>query len=63
MVVSHHVVAGFELSTFGRTVGCSHLLSHLTSPGIFIFKERWRESKKKNGRKTKDWGGGGRRVR
>jgi hypothetical protein len=24
---------GFELLTFGRTVGCSYPLSHLTSPG------------------------------
>jgi hypothetical protein len=23
---------GFELRTFGRAVGCSYLLSHLTSP-------------------------------
>jgi hypothetical protein len=24
---------GFELQTFGRAVGCSYPLSHLTSPG------------------------------
>ena len=27
---------GFELRTFGRAVGCSYLLSHLTSPGRWI---------------------------
>ena len=27
---------GFELWTFGRAVGCSYPLSHLTSPGIFF---------------------------
>jgi hypothetical protein len=36
MVVSHRVVAGFELWTFGRAVGCSYPPSHLTSPLIFI---------------------------
>jgi hypothetical protein len=29
---------GFELWTFGRAVGCSYLLSHLSSPLFFIFK-------------------------
>jgi hypothetical protein len=28
---------GFELQTFGRAVGCSYPLSHLTSPGFFFF--------------------------
>jgi hypothetical protein len=28
---------GFELWTFGRAVGCSYLLSHLTSPQNFYF--------------------------
>jgi hypothetical protein len=28
---------GFELLTFGRAVGCSYPLSHLTSPLYFIF--------------------------
>jgi hypothetical protein len=28
---------GFELPTFGRAVGCSYPLSHLTSPICFIF--------------------------
>jgi hypothetical protein len=28
---------GFELQTFGRAVGCSYPLSHLTSPGNFSF--------------------------
>jgi hypothetical protein len=28
---------GFELWTFGRTVGCSYPLSHLTSPFFFFF--------------------------
>jgi hypothetical protein len=28
---------GFELRTFGRTVGCSYPLSHLTSPFFFFF--------------------------
>jgi hypothetical protein len=27
---------GFELRTFGRAVGCSYLLSHLTSPKRFL---------------------------
>jgi hypothetical protein len=27
---------GFELRTFGRAVGCSYLLSHLTSPNFLI---------------------------
>jgi hypothetical protein len=27
----------FELRTFGRAVGCSYLLSHLTSPLDLIF--------------------------
>jgi hypothetical protein len=30
---------GFELRTFGRAVGCSYLLSHLTSPPFFFFKD------------------------
>jgi hypothetical protein len=28
---------GFELQTFGRAVGCSYPLSHLTSPSHLIF--------------------------
>jgi hypothetical protein len=28
---------GFELWTFGRAVGCSYPLSHLTSPYLFSF--------------------------
>jgi hypothetical protein len=28
---------GFELWTFGRAVGCSYLLSHLTSPPADLF--------------------------
>jgi hypothetical protein len=27
---------GFELRTFGRAVGCSYPLSHLTSPQVLI---------------------------
>jgi hypothetical protein len=27
---------GFELLTFGRAVGCSYPLSHLTSPGVVL---------------------------
>jgi hypothetical protein len=27
---------GFELRTFGRAVGCSYLLSHLTSPYLEV---------------------------
>jgi hypothetical protein len=27
---------GFELWTFGRAVGCSYPLSHLTSPQVFF---------------------------
>jgi hypothetical protein len=27
---------GFELLTFGRAVGCSYPLSHLTSPSDFL---------------------------
>jgi hypothetical protein len=30
---------GFELRTFGRTVGCSYPLSHLTSP-FLVFRDR-----------------------
>jgi hypothetical protein len=29
---------GFELRTFGRAVGCSYPLSHLTSPPLYILK-------------------------
>jgi hypothetical protein len=29
---------GFELLTFGRAVGCSYPLSHLTSPGTTSFR-------------------------
>jgi hypothetical protein len=29
---------GFELWTFGRAVGCSYPLSHLTSPSFLFFK-------------------------
>jgi hypothetical protein len=32
---------GFELWTFGRAVGCSYPLSHLTSPGRSIFMDSW----------------------
>jgi hypothetical protein len=39
---------GFELLTFGRAVGCSYPLSHLTSPFLFFFnvlvafsKDQW----------------------
>jgi hypothetical protein len=28
---------GFELRTFGRAVGCSYPLSHLTSPPSYLF--------------------------
>jgi hypothetical protein len=28
---------GFELRTFGRAVGCSYPLSHLTSPGFLSY--------------------------
>jgi hypothetical protein len=28
---------GFELRTFGRAVGCSYPLSHLTSPQLSVF--------------------------
>jgi hypothetical protein len=31
---------GFELRTFGRAVGCSYLLSHLTSLRIFLKRLR-----------------------
>jgi hypothetical protein len=34
---------GFELQTFGRAVGCSYPLSHLTSPAV-IFLELQRMS-------------------
>jgi hypothetical protein len=41
---------GFELLTFGRAVGCSYPLSHLTSPTLdFSSKE-----KKPNKNKTKN---------
>jgi hypothetical protein len=29
---------GFELRTFGRAVGCSYPLSHLTSPALVFFE-------------------------
>jgi hypothetical protein len=29
---------GFELQTFGRAVGCSYPLSHLTSPSMYDFE-------------------------
>jgi hypothetical protein len=38
---------GFELLTFGRAVGCSYPLSHLTSPTIFIKYKNAPQSKKK----------------
>jgi hypothetical protein len=31
---------GFELWTFGRAVGCSYPLSHLTSPKNDFFKKK-----------------------
>jgi hypothetical protein len=31
---------GFELRTFGRAVGCSYPLSHLTSPSVSIFTKK-----------------------
>jgi hypothetical protein len=31
---------GFELRTFGRAVGCSYPLSHLTSPFPYFFKKK-----------------------
>jgi hypothetical protein len=31
---------GFELLTFGRAVGCSYPLSHLTSPCSAFFKKK-----------------------
>jgi hypothetical protein len=31
---------GFELWTFGRAVGCSYPLSHLTSPDFFFFFDK-----------------------
>jgi hypothetical protein len=36
---------GFELWTFGRAVGCSYPLSHLTSP-INLFLKSKKEKKK-----------------
>ena len=30
---------GFELWTFGRAVGCSYPLSHLTSPDVVLKKK------------------------
>jgi hypothetical protein len=43
---------GFELLTFGRAVGCSYPLSHLTSPLIFfkIVLRQLTKRKKKNAR-------------
>jgi hypothetical protein len=38
---------GFELQTFGRAVGCSYPLSHLTSPRALILK--FKKRKKKEG--------------
>jgi hypothetical protein len=32
---------GFELQTFGRAVGCSYPLSHLTSPSILFLLENY----------------------
>jgi hypothetical protein len=32
---------GFELWTFGRAVGCSYPLSHLTSPTFIFLKNRF----------------------
>ena len=31
---------GFELQTFGRAVGCSYPLSHLTSPSHYLLCDR-----------------------
>jgi hypothetical protein len=30
---------GFELRTFGRAIGCSYPLSHLTSPSVFFLRK------------------------
>jgi hypothetical protein len=48
---------GFELLTFGRAVGCSYPLSHLTSPGILLKhkkKEKEKEKKKNKNQKRKE---------
>jgi hypothetical protein len=35
---------GFELRTFGRAVGCSYLLNHLTSPGAKLLRSNVQQS-------------------
>jgi hypothetical protein len=37
---------GFELLTFGRAVGCSYPLSHLTSPRPCFFKKKTKKKTK-----------------
>jgi hypothetical protein len=44
---------GFELWTFGRAVGCSYPLSHLTSPGLdFLLLLEKQISSEKKGKET-----------
>jgi hypothetical protein len=47
---------GFELQTFRRAVGCSYLLSHLTSPRLFFKTFMYTEEKEREGDNTKSHG-------
>jgi hypothetical protein len=40
------LLLGLELRTFGRAVGCSYLLSHFTSPKIFLKRQKTKQNKK-----------------
>jgi hypothetical protein len=45
---------GFELWTFGRAIGCSYPLSHLTSPYLAFMKNS-QHSKKDNWPESFKW--------
>jgi hypothetical protein len=44
---------GFELQTFGRAVGCSYPLSHLTSPHTKTYRGEFEEDTQPYGQRGK----------
>jgi hypothetical protein len=47
---------GFELWTFGRAVGCSYPLSHLTNPSVHSYEEYFDEKEQAEQGKIKLYG-------